>query len=512
MNQTDRILHVPLISALFGTLFLIVISFTMTGIASAYIVGDLGGDRSISTYALAFFGSGAAMTIPLAKPLAAKFGVDRIFVYCTIVFALASLLCAMAPTYFLFICARLFAGMASGPFYPLLAHFFSCLIPSQKKTAIIWTFITMLVVVPVIGASWGGTIAYLYNWRAPFFLNAAMGIVLSGIVRFYLREVKITAMPAGFDWMGWCFYALGIFCLSFAAATAQQLDWYRSMILVAAFLIGLLAFGYFFIRGLTHATPVLDLSLFAKPIFSLALLCLAILFAVYFGMIILLAVWLTLDVRFTPIWIAVLIGHMGIAGLFPRFIIEERMGRIDPRIWLAIATLLLAISCFYTTIFDIPINFGRIAFSRIVAGFGLALFLPPIFQILNQCYAPARWVDVFEIFQSIRNFACSLGASIFSILWQRRTVFYYERLHEKLDLQSKPTQDFFNTAKTLEVPGDPLAILGDLLDKQASSLALDDVFYLMGWILVGLLVLLLATFIFKRDAFNIFKARYTELT
>ena len=69
-------------------------------------------------------------------------------------------------------------------------------------------------------------------------------------------------------------------------------------------------------------------------------------------------------------------------------------------------------------------------------------------------------------------------------------------------------ETFLNRVDTLRVPGKPLAQLNDFLDTHASSLALNDVFYLMGWILTGLLVLLIATFIFKPDSFDISKAKY----
>lgn len=496
----------PLIASLFISLFFIVMSFTLTAIASPYIVSDLGGDRYISTYGLSFFGFGTALTVPLAKPLGIRFGIRKMFCLSLCAFALTALLSAFSPTYFWFICARTLTGMAIGPFYSLLAHSFSTMAYTPKF--IPWTFVTILIVTPVIGACFGGSVAYLYTWQAALYFNAAAAFILIPIVHNYLKDAKIPPMQGGFDWIGWTFYAVGIFALSFVIATAQQLDWYRSNIIVSAFLIGLVSFGYFLIRSFTHTTPVLDLRLFAKPIFSLALLCLAVLFGVYFGVIILLATWLTLDARFTPIWIAILIGHMGIAGLFPRFILEEKMGKIDPRIYLACAASLLAISCFYTTIFDVEINFGRIAFSRIIAGFGLALFLPPIFQILSHSFAHEKWVDIFQIFQGIRNISCGLGVAIFSTIWQRRTVFYHERLNEKLNLQSHPFQVFHKKTELLHVQGDPLAYLNEFLDRRASSLALDDVFYLMGWILIGLLVLLLLTFVFKKEAFDLSKAQY----
>lgn len=495
---------VPLIIALYSTLALLSMTFTISAIASPYITLDLGGDRYITSYALAYFGFGAAITIPISQPLAIKFGIVKVFLSCLFVYWIGSLLSALAPTYFFFISARLLTGMASGILYLLLIHSLTSLVSSSQITMIRWIFVTILVVTPVVGAALGGTIAYLYNWRALFYLNCAIAIFLIAILYMYFKEARIPPfIKMGFDWIGWCFYALGLFCFSLIVSTAQQLDWYRSPLLVATFFVALPSFGYYLLRSFTHETPVFHLRLLALPIFSLGMLSLAVLFSIYFGMIILLSIWLTFDAQFTPDWIAILIGMMGIAGLFPRFIIEEQLGRIDPRILIAIAALLLAISCFYTAIFDFDVNFGRIAFSRIIAGFGVALFLPSIFQIVVHTQEVQKFPDVFAMFQTVRNASCALGASIFTIVWQRRSVFYRERLSEKLNVQSEATQIFFKKSETLHVPGDPLAQLNQFLDKRASSLALDDVFYLMGWILVGLLVILILSFLFKRHAFKI---------
>ncbi len=488
----------PLIITLFMTLFLIVLNFTITAIASPYIVGDLGGDRYIAVYGLSFYGFGAAITIPLAKPLGARFKAKQLFLYCMASFALTTLFSGLAPTYFIFVACRLFMGMASGPFYALLSHSFSCLVPEDKKIVAAWMFMTILVVVPVIGASYGGTVAYLYHWRAAFLGSAFIATLLIFPLSAYLKKVKIPPLAAGFDWIGWGFYAVGIFCIAFALTAAQQLDWYRSPILLAAILLGIPCIGYFLLRSFNHETPAIDLRLFASPVFALAMLCLSLLFGVYFGSIVLLSIWLTLDAQFTPIWIGMLIGSMGIAGLFPRFIIEKRLGKIHPLIFIAIATLLLGFSCFYTTQFDSDINFSRIAFSRILAGFGLALFLPSIFTMISESTGPDAWIDAFDIFQVLRSLSSALGVAFFTIAWQRRSVFYHERLGENLNAKSVAAQTFFNQVETLHVPGDPLAQLNDYLDRRSSSLALDDIFYLMGWILAGLFVLICFILIAKR--------------
>jgi MFS transporter, DHA2 family, multidrug resistance protein len=220
-------------------------------------------------------------------------------------------------------------------------------------------------------------------------------------------------------------------------------------------------------------------------------------------MIILLSLWLHLYVNYTPIWIAVLIGNMALAAILPGIFIVKEFGMVDTRIPLAIAIIFLAISCFYTATFDMEINFARIAYSRVLAGIGLALFLPPIFRLAFFSFPQNASLEIVSIFHGVRTIACALGTGLYTILWQRRQIFYHERLGSQLTAFSMETKQFFKNAKQqFDIQGlFADARLEFFLDRQATSLALDDCFWLMGWILVGLLVLICFTFFFPKDDF-----------
>ena len=483
----------PLFFSLFATLFFIAFTFTNPYMAAPYIVSDLGGSNTIGIYGVAFFGIGSALAVPLGKPLLARLHVRKVLIYCTLLMTFFTLLCGIAPNYPIFIIMRFFLGFSVGPLYSALNFTLTSLVAKEKKAAAMSVFVTILTVVPVIGACWGGFIAYEYFWRWIYYFNIPFLLLLAWIQAISLKNIDLKLEKTPFDWIGYIFFFIGVFSLSFSLITAQQLDWYRSQLLLFLVLIGLPCFIFYVLWSLFHPTPILDLKMLRKPAFAFALINMALLFSSYFGMITLLAFWLTLYANYTPLWIGVAIGTMAIAGLFPRFLIEGRLSKFDPRIALGLAIIFLAVSCFHTTIFDTDINFGRIAFSRMIAGFGLALFLPPIFQLCFQSFPATKSVDVIEIFQVVRNLAAGLGAAIYSIIWQRREVFFHERIGEGLNIFSHQTKLFFTKIILLHVPGDPKAQLDYYLERKATSLALDDVFWLMAWILVGLFIFLILT-------------------
>jgi len=467
----------PYFTAIFSTLFLIVFTFTNPYMAAPYIVGDLGGSNTISLYTIALFGVGSALGVPLGKPLLMRWGLCRVLVICILAMALFTTLCGLAPTYPVYLIERFFLGFSVGPLYSAISLSIATFMPQEKREAATSLFVTILAVVPVVGACWGAILAYEFTWRWIYYINIAPLLFLAFFLARQELDAKIEKAP--FDTIGYLFFCLGIFSLSFAAMAAQQLDWVRSPLLVALTLIGVPSFLFFLLWSWHHPHPILELRMLKQSHFTFALFNLAILFSAYFGMIGLLSQWLKLYVNYTPIWIMAIVGGTAVAGLLPRLLIEGSLSRINPLYVLSLSIALLSISCFYTCTFNEEINFGRIVFSRIIASFGLALFLPPIFQICFSSFPKEQSIDVLQIFQVVRNLAAGLGVAIYSIVWQRREVFFHERLGEKLNVIS--TKSFKGT------PAD----LGFFLDRKAISLGLDDVFWLMAWILVALLILVI---------------------
>ncbi len=274
----------------------------------------------------------------------------------------------------------------------------------------------------------------------------------------------------------------------------QELDWFRSDLIIFLTIVGSISLVFFILRSLSVQYPILELRLLKQFYFSFGLLHVAILFATYFGMVILLGLWLKLYVNYTPNWIALIIGTMALGTWVP---IAINYLAKDTRKPLAVALVFLALSSFYTTYFNVDIDFNRLAFSRILAGVGLALFLQPLFRLSTKTILPTHLPDALSFFHLARLLGSGLGASLFVILWHRRQVFFQSRLGSRLTDFSEITTQFFERAKLHYLQGkQALAQLDFYLERQATALALDDCFFLMGWIIVALIIFVTFTFLF----------------
>lgn len=496
-------LTTPLVLGLFCTLFVLLFSYTLSNMMAPYIVGDLGGNGDISTYTITFFGIGNAIGVPLGAPLSQRIGVPKFFTACLLLFILFSWACSSSPTYPILNLARFCQGVVSGPAYALIVYILR-MIPKEKTSSFTASIITLFTVVPVLGAVWGGWIAYDYDWRWGFYVETFLLILLTPFMWVQLNKYQFKTEKYPFDGIGFFFYCVGLLSLSIVFTMGQELDWYRSSLVIALTIIGVPCFLFFLLWDWHHPHPILKLRLIKNKAFSFGLLNLGGLFSLYFGTIILLAQWLIFDVNYTPIWIGFLLGIMAVTGACPVFLIREkfRLSGLDIRVNLTLAMILLAISSFYSMTFNDEINFGRIALSRLVAGFGLAFFLPPLFRICFHTFPENEEFHVMTVFQVVRAFSSAIGVAFYATLWQRRKVFFHERLGEDLTSFSEQTRGFFSHATEFQLQGQrAMEQLNTFLDRRADALALDDVFFFMGWFIIALLVLLVLTILFRMRGF-----------
>jgi DHA2 family multidrug resistance protein len=497
-----------MVFALFFTLLSVIFSFTLDLMAGPYIVGDLGGSNDISTYTTTFYSLGNALSIPLGAALLDRITIRRYLVGTLLLFAFFTWAAAIAPTFPFLNATRFMQGFVTGPFYALiLGKLIPVFVPEKHRSTS--TAVTLLVftIVPALGASWGGPIAYLWNWRVLFYFNLPFILFLAGYFWIKLKDFDtFSEERKSFDGIGYLFYFIGVFCLGVTLIVGQELDWFRSTFIIATTVIGILSLLFFIFWDLQHPNPVLALRLLKNGAFSFVLMNLGVLFFIYFAMVTLLSLWLKLYVNYTPDYIAVLIGSMAVAGIFPWYFIRREYARFDTRIFLIIAIALLILSSYHTMLFNVEIDFFRIAISRITAGFALAMFLPPLFRLCFHICPPHEELHTLSLLQVVRALSSGLGASVFATIWLRRQVFYHERLGSQLTVFSPTTDAYFSDVSKFHVsPLTADAGLEYALQQQATSLALDDCFYLMCWILGGLLITYAFTFFWSRSTFRILK-------
>ncbi len=475
---------------LYLLIFFTVFNFTSSIMSSSYTVGTLGGSNNIVSYSVTFFGLGNALTFPVGNELGRRFGTLQTLFFFLILFCITMYLCGASPNYFFFVFFRFLSGVASGVFFPLCIGKIKSHVSEHQKEAA-FAFLGLLVTVtPVAAACFGGWIAYDLQWQWIFYSQIPILAVIAHFI-YINKTPHIVEAKKKFNRTGYLIYITFISSAVTSIALGEQLDWFRSPFISSLTVISVIFFIFFIIWEWNHKDPIFELKLFKIPTFSISIICLIALFSAYFGMIILLTMWLHIVSNYTPIWIALLMAHMFAAGLALFFILKHWIKKINSLWIVLLAVFFFAYSCFYSTTFNAEIDFKRLAIARTLAGLGLAFFLFPLLHVCLNSVDKKKTTQGFILFQSIRLLSGSLGCSVYSTLWFRRSIFYHDRLVEQLTPYSNLTTQFLvNLSFYGTSENESNQLIEQALSTQSNALALADCFYLMGWILVGIAIII----------------------
>jgi EmrB/QacA subfamily drug resistance transporter len=268
------------LAATVGASAVAMLDATTVNVALPTIGADLGATVAGLQWTVNAYTLAEASLILLAGSLADRYGRRRLFHIGIGWFALASLLCAAAPTVGILAAARALQGVGGALLVPgSLAILQSSFAPEERARAVgAWSGLGG--VAAAVGPLLGGWLVGAGSWRAIFWLNLPVAAAVLWISARHVPESKAN-VGAGvrFDWPGAALGALGLGALTWALISAG--DQGASTAVLAAGGAGVLSLIAFLLVERGTPAPLVPLVLFASRQFSGVNL---VTFVVYGGM------------------------------------------------------------------------------------------------------------------------------------------------------------------------------------------------------------------------------------
>src|SRR3989344_4262615 len=154
----------------------------------------------------------------------------------------------------------------------------------------LWGVTTL--VAPVVGPLLGGWITDNISWPWIFYINVPVGL-LAGLLTWGIyrqRETPIRKLPI--DTVGLSLLVLWVGALQLMLDKGKELDWFASGEIITMAVVAVVAFAVFLVWELTEKHPVVDLKLFKGRNFTFGALALSVAYALFFGNVVLLPLWL----------------------------------------------------------------------------------------------------------------------------------------------------------------------------------------------------------------------------
>jgi len=470
--------------------FMIILDYSIANVSIPYIAGDLSVSVDQGTYVITSFAAGNAIGLAMTGWLTKRIGDVRLFLIAIVLFTLFSWICGLSFNISMLVISRFIQGLVAGPVIPLSQSLIIMQgsVESRSRDLSIWT--TIVITAPVVGPILGGYISDWYHWSWIFFMNIPIGVFATLVVWILIGDTSSKREKAPGDFLGILLLSLGVISLQILLDKGQQWDWFRSHVIEILSAVALLSFTYLIFLELWHKTPFLELKIFRIPSFTLSILALIVSYAIYFGTIVTVPLWLQEYMGYDAEWAGFTVAFLGVApllvsGFIPKII--KTWGNLNA---LIVGFCLFALGCFYTSFFTTSVDWRHIAFSRFIFGLGLAIYFNPLLAMSVQDVPQEKLPSATSIFHFVRALVGGIGTSLFTTLWIRRSYYHHERVGEAVTL--------FNPITPPVHSKKGLTILNNLLDVEASLLAINDVFYLMAWLFIALIILLLIYKIFQK--------------
>lgn len=243
---------------------------------------------SVSAYLLAL-----VIGLPLCGWLSRRVGAGRLWMWALLVFTVASLLCAVAPTIGLLIAFRALQGIAGGLLLPAGQTVIAQTAGKALMGRVMSTAGMALVLAPMLGPTIGGLLIAHASWRWLFLVNLPVGVIGLWLGRRFIPPGD-PAPATRFDLPGFALVGLALPLLTYAISQAGEDHGLTGVAFLLPLILGIAALVAFGLRGRRTDAPLLRLRLFANAVFGSAAAASFLAGAIQFGALIIWALYFQL--------------------------------------------------------------------------------------------------------------------------------------------------------------------------------------------------------------------------
>jgi DHA2 family multidrug resistance protein len=476
LSKTERFL---LTLALGLGTFIQILDSTVTNVSIPFISNDLGVTPNEGIWIITSFSISNAIMIILTGWMAKRVGHVRLFIWSNVLFALFSWFSGIAWNFLALIFFRTLQGISAGSLIPISQTLLILSYPEDKKGVAFGIWGMIVVLAPIFGPVIGGYLTDYYGWPWIFFINIPISLFSAWLTWFMIGDQETEREKIPVDWIGFFLLVTFITSLQIFLDKGNDLNWFHSPIIqILAIGIGL-TFCLFMVWNTCSSHPIVNLSFFKERNFTIPTLLSAGSFLMFFGSTVLLPLWLETQLHYSAFLAGLVLMPIGIFPLLFSILVGKYVTQIDPRWMTSLSFICFSITFFWFSFATINVSPYQLMLPRLFQGIAISLFFIPLITIALSNIHHKDLASASGLFSFIRLIAGGgIGTTLYVTLWEQWGAFHYHQLTEKLNLDSL-NFSLFPSEKTASV-------LEQMMAQQAYTLAINELFWMTGWIFLGL--------------------------
>lgn len=206
-----------------------------------------------------------ALIIPLSTWLNKNFTTKALFTTASLIFITGTLLGAFAPNYTLLLSGRILQGAGTGIALPLMFNIILTQAPKTRIGLIMGIASLIVAMAPVVGPVLAGVVIDRYGWRTIFLILLPVLLVSLALGVTGIKPIRPLA-PEKINLPDYLLLVIAFSSFIFATEKAAAHGWLSGTVggLLA---LAAIALTLFVIRSLRGSAPLVNLRVFANPVF-----------------------------------------------------------------------------------------------------------------------------------------------------------------------------------------------------------------------------------------------------
>ena len=471
--------------------FMNVLDMSIANVALPTIAGDFAVSPTQGTWLITSYAVSEAIFLPLTGWLSQRIGEVRQFLFATILFTLASMLCGIAPSFQFLVIARILQGVVGASMIPLSQALLMKSFPPDKRGMALGIWATTTVVAPVLGPFIGGWLTDNLVWRWAFYINLPFGIISAYLVYWLFGAPKPEASTDKIDLVGICLLICAVGTMQIALDKGSELDWLSSPIICFLGAVSIIGWISFVLWELGAQFPIVNLRLFKLVNFRMSAICLGLGSFAFYIYIVIGPLWLQTQLGYTAFNAGKVMAVTGILALFCGPLFGANIHRVDARIIATIGFIAMAIGCWMAANFTTNVDETSLMLARVIMGVGIAGFFMPMSAISMSQLQGSQIASGTGISNFLRNIGASVGTAVSTTLWQDNATRHHAQLVESVQMGNPAYTQFTDQALNLGMTEMQKNAYSDsLINSQAYLLSTNQLMLIGTVILICLIPLI----------------------
>lgn len=372
-------------------------------------------DFNVSAAAAAWLTTGyllvLAVLVPLSSYLVRWFTTRQLIISAVIFAIIGSLFGALAPNFAILLVGRFIQALATGIILPLMFSVVMLIFPVQKRGAVMGIVGIILTAGPALGPSIAGVIVSALSWHYIFWIMAIVYILVLCLAIAKVDNVSNVTRPK-IDLLSLIASTFGFGGIVFALATLAEQP-LSEPIVFGPLIVGLVLLIIFGVRQTKMDEPMIDLSVFKSPMFSLGVALMVATMFMILSVAILIPMFLKTVLGFAALTAGLCMLPGNVLNIIMSPIVGVNFDKVGAKMFTRIGFTLILVSIivFLTTI-SATTAAWIIIFNLCVFFVGVSMTIMPAQTNAMNSLAPQQFADGSAALNTLTQIAGASGTAV----------------------------------------------------------------------------------------------------